>query len=177
MIALLVTCTALLEKTYIPGNVCFDPLNLCQRPLIGITAEETLFWYRAAEIKHGRLAMLAALAYPAQEVFNPVFAKNLMLQNTLAKGVLSPSLVNGNLDAETLIYLVGLGAAIELSQTESTFPADYGWRTTDPSVNPEAFFDLQAGEIWNGRIAMVAVLAYVVQEFLREKPVLFFWAQ
>ena len=28
----------------------------------------------------------------------------------------------------------------------------------------EQFFSLQEGEIWNGRIAMVAILAYVVQE-------------
>ena len=28
----------------------------------------------------------------------------------------------------------------------------------------EQFFSLQEGEIWNGRIAMIAILAYVVQE-------------
>jgi hypothetical protein len=32
------------------------------------------------------------------------------------------------------------------------------------------FFSLQEGEIWNGRIAMIAILAFVVQEAVTKVP-------
>ena len=46
---------------------------------------------------------------------------------------------------------------------------DYGTaRIAEPGT--EQFFSLQEGEIWNGRIAMIAIFAYVVQEALTGFP-------
>merc|ERR1712032_661908 len=45
------------------GNSGFDPLQLA--------TAENLVSLRSAELKHGRLAMLAALGWPAQEYFHP----------------------------------------------------------------------------------------------------------
>lgn len=190
MLTLLVTHTvALLPRplasSSLPGNVNFDPLGLSRvDPSLfnrgSRTADDILFQYREAELKHGRLAMLAAVAYPAQETLNPFLADRYALPNLLPQATLSPSLVNGGLTAEILLFLLGLGAGLELYKTNNTsaYPADYKWRV---GVGPDdddrsRMRELQAGEVWNGRVAMMAVLGYTLQEALTKQPVLYFLA-
>jgi light-harvesting complex I chlorophyll a/b binding protein 1 len=180
MIAMLPISFNPLHNSLLPGNVNFDPLSLSSKDLTfkrsdpPREAQEILNDYREAELKHGRLAMLAAVAYPAQEVVNPLLSETLDLPNELALSTLSPSLVNGGLGASTVIAFLGLASGLELRklQGNSKIPGDYGWNTTphDPSSNE--FYGLQAGEIWNSRIAMIAVLGYVVQEAVTQSPVL-----
>merc|ERR1719152_1113005 len=50
------------DKT-LAGDAGFDPLELADTP-------EALAWYREAEVKHARLAMLAAFGWPISEVTN-----------------------------------------------------------------------------------------------------------
>merc|ERR1712094_103507 len=55
----------------------FDPLGLCS----GINAEKPVTegkvrFYREVELKHCRVAMLAALGYPIAEQFHPLFGGN-----------------------------------------------------------------------------------------------------
>merc|ERR550514_314881 len=45
------------------GDMNFDPLGISNSP-------ESLAWYREAEIKHARLAMLAAVGWPLSELTN-----------------------------------------------------------------------------------------------------------
>ncbi len=173
---------SILNVVTIPGNVNFDPLSLAATDLtLNVLKKGTrkpldiLYDYREAEVKHGRLAMLAAVAYPVQEAVNPVLSKALNLPNELANQNLSPSLVNGNLDPAAVLFFVGLASGLELykmNNVETGVPADYGWRLTDVSDETGEFFNLQSGEIWNGRIAMVATLGYVVQEAVTKMPVL-----
>ncbi len=168
-----------ISSLMIPGNVGFDPLTLSSRDFFKKSAsreyEDILFDYREAELKHGRLAMLAAVAYPVQEVVNPILSKSLDLPNELALNKLSPSLVNGNLNFATLVFFVGFASGLELFKmnVSSKIPADYNWRVTEYSDESRDFFDLQAGEVWNGRVAMVATLGYVIQEAVTKMPVLF----
>ena len=55
--------------------------------------------YRDAELKHGRFAMLAAVAWPLQEKLNPVLAAKFHIPNLVAEtGGLSPSVLNGGLE-------------------------------------------------------------------------------
>ena len=49
------------------SDITWDPL--------GLASAENLEKYREAEIKHGRLAMLAALGWPAAEELEPLIAK------------------------------------------------------------------------------------------------------
>ena len=56
-------------------EIPFDPL--------GLASEEKLAQYREAELKHGRLAMLAALGWPAAEELEPFISKALGLQDEL----------------------------------------------------------------------------------------------
>merc|ERR1719407_122551 len=45
------------------GDMNFDPLKISDKP-------ESLAWYREAEIKHARLAMIAAFGWPVSELTN-----------------------------------------------------------------------------------------------------------
>ena len=45
------------------GDMSFDPLMISDTP-------EQLAWYREAEVKHARLAMLAAFGWPISEITN-----------------------------------------------------------------------------------------------------------
>ncbi|GFH53767.1 chlorophyll a/b-binding protein [Chaetoceros tenuissimus] len=59
------TSTALNALTDMPGSTApvgpFDPMNLAESG-----SEETLAWFRAAELKHSRVAMLATTGYLVQ---------------------------------------------------------------------------------------------------------------
>ena len=120
--------------------------------------------------------MLAAVAWPLQEKLNPFLAAKFHMPNLVAEtGGLSPSVLNGGLEQglipATVLAFAGLISAVELQGLkikEATpenewVPGDYG-TSRIAERGSEQFFSLQEGEIWNSRIAMLAVLAYVVQE-------------
>ena len=96
----------------------FNPLNLA-RELDPSQFREL----RAAEVKHARLGMLAAVGWPLQEVLHPLLAEVTHSRNVLAPGGLSPSLLNGGLtQAEVLPALsvaVFLGAMLELNEART----------------------------------------------------------
>jgi len=154
-------------------------------------------YYREAEIKHGRLAMLAAVAWPLQEVFNPFITDALGLKDVLAaSNGASPSLLNGGLfQLEVLpaVLLFFYGAAqLERADVETREQLDLGWnefangfgffgRTPgdfrfDPLnfYKPLSFSDkvgVQERELTNGRVAMLAVASYVATEAITGQPV------
>lgn len=169
-----------LHASTLAGNVNFDPLRLSSVDFslsrVKKDPSKLLEDYREAELKHARLAMLCSVAFPVQETVNPVLSKFLSLPNLLPLSKLSPSLLNGGLSPAVFIYLLGLASALELSRKDHTIPGDYGWRVLikEGEETGERFLALQEGEIWNGRLAMVAVAGYVVQEAVTKLPVLYF---
>ena len=77
----------------------------------------TLAWNREAEIKHARLAMLAAVGWPVAEKLNGPLSASLQMESLLVDGR-SPSVLNGGLGAVSVVYwlvALGLAAAIENS--------------------------------------------------------------
>jgi len=174
--------------TGLPGDVGFDPLGLANFDLSAESATDKMRSaayvmrdYRDAELKHGRLAMLAAVAWPLQEKLNPLLAAKYRMPNLVAEtGGLSPSVLNGGLEQGiipssivTFAVLISLveaqGLRIKKAQGDSWFPGDYGTARI-AERGTEQFFSLASGEIWNGRIAMLAILAYVVQEAVTRVP-------
>lgn len=172
----------------LPGDVGFDPLGLANFDLLLGSAEDKMRStavvmrdYRDAELKHGRLAMLAAVAWPLQEKLNPILAAKFHLPNLVAEaGGRSPSVLNGGLEQGiipsaviTFAVLVALveaqGLRIKQSEGDAWMPGDYGTARI-AERGSEQFFSLQEGEIWNSRIAMLAVLTYVVQEAVTRVP-------
>ena len=154
-------------------------------------------YYREAEIKHGRLAMLAAVAWPTQEIINPILTESFRLKDVLAaSNGASPSLLNGGLfQLEVLpaVLLFSYGC-LKLEQSDVAVRAELGlkWnefangfgffgRTPgdfrfDPLkfYKPLSFEDkvaVQERELLNGRVAMLAVASYVASEFVTQMPV------
>eukprot|EP00536_Pseudo-nitzschia_multiseries_P003641 jgi/Psemu1/236854/estExt_Genewise1.C_570035 len=119
----------------LPGDRGFDPFNFASDPA-------ALTWYRDSEIKHARLAMLAAVGWPLAELSHKSLASTFDLQPILGVEDKVPS--NG----------------------ENREPGDFGF---DPfslagSSNEQKFF-MREAEIFNGRLAMLAITGFVAQEF------------
>ena len=92
------------------GDKGFDPLGFA-------SSVPKLRIYREAELKHGRLAMLAALGWPLAEQFQPVLAKSQGLPSLLTKSGLDPSVLNGGLSNINPVFWGGfalVGVAVEL---------------------------------------------------------------
>lgn len=53
----------------------FDPLNFCEG-----ASEGKVRFYREVELKHGRVAMLAAVGFLVAEQFHPLFVRGTKLQ-------------------------------------------------------------------------------------------------
>lgn len=159
------------------GDVGFDPLNLA-------SSRENLLYYREAELKHARLAMLAAAGWPISELFDRQLTQlvdedlGLNLMPALDGSDRVPSLLNGGMDGISPWYwgaCLGLAAAVDLkgiqkarySDDEDAIPGDYGF-------DPLGFFPkdkegrerMQLAEMKHGRLSMLAVTGFAFQEFV-----------
>jgi hypothetical protein len=81
-------CPKVLQESDLAGNVGFDPLNFAKN-------KDQLWEYREAEIKHARLAMLAAVGWPISEVMDRKIADFFNAPTMLDDGDRVPSVLNG----------------------------------------------------------------------------------
>merc|ERR1711975_204597 len=165
-------------------DVAWDPLNLA--------TEDNLAEYREAELKHGRLAMLATAGYLASEKWEPIIAKLLGAKDELVETAgRAPSLLNGGLEENQIpwflltVGIVSSFAEIFTSKLREANPGMYepgnmgfdplGLYPTDAATQDQ----YKLAELKHGRVAMLAIVAIVLEEaisgtsFLRETPVLF----
>ena len=207
-----------------PGDIGFDPWGLVAlaRPseatdkfartakerdaeMLSLSAEEQqdrLAWMRESEIKHGRLAMLAAAGWPMAELSSSSYLHVAVDTNGRA-----PSLFNGHLAefAGPLFIFAGAMAALEVRNKDKLTGGDLGFDPLGfggkqrpagavPFDGVQALVDqlpytgdkavpkqdgsfmtpsaaMQTAEIKNGRLAMMAITGYAVQEFLWGNPV------
>ena len=148
------------DKT-LAGDMNFDPLMIADSP-------EKLAWYREAEVKHARLAMLAAFGWPVSEITN--FGG---LPNGDGR---APSLLNGGLGNVNGVYwaaVVGLAVFWEGKGLDKQFGKkdDYlpGMLNFDPlGMDSEG---MRGAEITNGRVAMMAITAYALEEAITRAPI------
>merc|ERR1719261_1986569 len=158
------------------GDVGFDPFGLA-----GGTVDN-LMYMREAEIKHSRLAMLAAVGWPLAELFDKPIADTMGLPTELTSKGLSPSLLNGGLDKIEPAYWVAvlaLAGIVELESAKMQEEKKAQYVPGDCNFDPLGMFpqdkksqiEMQTKELKHGRIAMMAVLGYVVQEGLYRTPV------
>jgi hypothetical protein len=146
----------------------FDPLELSKD-----TSPERMKYFREAELKHGRVAMLAAFGFPVAEQFHPLFGGKIDAPSYIAFQ---------QTPLQTFWPIVVLViAAVEFSSSVSTFespmdgewwllkedhkPGDLGF---DPlglrPTNAKELTELQTKELNNGRLAMIAIAGMVGQE-------------
>lgn len=151
------------------GDVGFDPLGLSKSSL-------DLTMYREAEIKHARLAMLAAAGWPLSELFDRNIANMMGWTPLLDDANRVPSVLNGGMGKVSPMYWGGvlvLAAAVDAygvfvaSNRKGYAPGDLGFDPFGLYPKDEAGKkDMQLKEIKNGRLAMIAITAYAVHEFI-----------
>ncbi|KAL7554223.1 hypothetical protein ACHAWF_017638 [Thalassiosira exigua] len=132
--------------------------------------------YREAEIRHGRLAMLAAAIWPLQELMDRIFLPDSFGSMTVIYG--GPTLPFFPL--LMTFFMLNLGYldiySSEIKENESGdafLPGECFW---DPLCILEGAPDsmkrnMQEREILNGRAAMIAVAAYIFEEAMTHKPI------
>jgi Chlorophyll A-B binding protein len=164
----------------LPGAIAplgyFDPLGFCNgRELAGVKR------FREAEIMHSRVAMMATVGYLLAEN-TPTIAygfEHPVIGNDMVPDVPGTVLFPFFLTVNVLEALranigwvePGLGPLFMLR--ENYYPGDLGF---DPlGLKPKdaaGFASMQAKELSNGRLAMLAAAGMCVQELVTGKPLL-----
>ena len=151
-------------------TMCWDPLNF-------VTGQDqaTFDKYRALEIKHGRIAMLAWLGYattwntdfrfPGCENFPGGHAAVLEIPPV---DLLAP-----------ILAITGFLEFVVFKQKEGSFPGDMGGGAFPVGFGPilTGGYDedtLRTNEILNGRAAQMGWLTLLVHEQIDGKPFIFF---
>jgi hypothetical protein len=171
----------------------FDPLNLAMKDSPFGAGIDTYYNYREAEVKHGRLAMLATVGWLSSEELQASLARKLGLADDLAPGELAPSLLNGglgNLPSWFLPAVFMVSAWIEWVPRQQgnrdnllKYKPQQGRLPGDLSFDPlslqatitatgTSLEKLHNAEVKHGRAAMLGIVGFVIQEFITKVPVL-----
>jgi len=140
--------------------------------------EGKIRFYREVELKHCRVAMLAALGFPVAEQFHPLFGGDIDVPSFTAFQATPletfwPVVVFAIAIPE--IYSVftfrdpatenQVGAQVNWEIRSDHSPGDFGF---DPlglkPTDPAEFVEMQNKELNNGRLAMLAIAGMVMQE-------------
>jgi hypothetical protein len=154
----------------------FDPLGFCSADDI---TKGRINFYREAELKHGRVGMLAALGFLVGENFHPLFGGNVDVPSYLAfqqtpLQTFWPYVVFAIAIPEIFSVFSfetpALFARREKGGMVWSIRSDYelgdlgfdplGLKPTDPAELRE----MQAKELNNGRLAMIAAAGMIAQE-------------
>lgn len=170
---------ALLDGT-LAGDVGFDPCGFSK-------SKNALYWMREAEIKHSRLAMLAAVGWPLSELWHKGIADFFHLDSILATGDKAPSILNGGLSSVyasgILMMSVIIAGYLEnksmnngeifwnAEKPEGYVPGNYNFDPLNLYTTKGNKKEMETAEIKHGRLAMIAITAYVAQEAVTGLPV------
>mmetsp|Transcript_3105 Transcript_3105/g.4699 ORF Transcript_3105/g.4699 Transcript_3105/m.4699 type:complete len:364 (-) Transcript_3105:287-1378(-) len=184
----------------LPGDFGFDPLNLATKDYIGsaqtfiqslipggedlqeeqyVERPKALILrdYREAEIRHGRLAMLAAIFWPLQEMLDRLLLDENQFGSIVYAGVTLPyipllmtaiMMLLGYLD----IYSRTIKDVDKIG--EAFLPGDCFWDPLSMLAGaPDRMKkNMQERELFNGRMAMLAVVVYFWEELTSHQPII-----
>lgn len=168
-------CPAVLRESDLAGNAGFDPMGFAK-------SKEQLWRFREAEIKHARLAMLAAVGWPVSELMDRSIADFFNSPAMLDEGDRVPSILNGGMgkvSPEWWGFCLGMCASIDMYGVAKArrggpdyVPGNLGFDPLNFYPNDkEGQAGLQLAEIKHGRVAMLGVLGYVVEEYATKMAV------
>merc|ERR1711977_768313 len=122
-------------------------------------SEGKLLFYREAEIKHGRVAMLASLGILVGEQFHPLFGGNIDVPSYIAFQ---------ETPLQTFWPAVVIAIAIPEVFSVFSFNSPFGGLGFDPlglkPTDPAELKEMQTKELNNGRLAMIAAAGMIAQE-------------
>jgi len=150
------------------GDVGFDPLGLSEIDDLGID----LYWLREAEIKHGRVAMLAATGVLWVEIFGPLpgwpVADGRSQMDVFWDAFDEhPNAIAAGLLFITIIEAISGVATTMGRETGERAPGDFGFNPLEFEITEE----LSLKEVKNGRLAMWAVLGMIFQGTNTHEPI------
>jgi len=140
--------------TYLPtfqGDVGFDPLGLSSLDVFDV------YWMREAELKHSRIAMLAALGQFAQEsglIFPNFPSEKNQLENFSLLIKSNPRLLAGSFLFIGFIEIIGF-FALYYGKEWDRQPGDYQFNPLKFGQKESTRNDFALKEIKNGRLAMI----------------------
>jgi len=159
------------------GDVGFDPFGF---------GKKDVKMMRDAELKHGRIAMLAAAGWPLSELWHKQIAEAINEPSILTDKGLAPSLLNGYTGdpawiAGAAAFALAIGSFFETNYPGENpdNPGDKGWdplnlkdKNLRKADSPEqSQFEMELAELKHGRLAMLAITAFVFQEIATKVPV------
>ena len=148
----------------------FDPWELSKG-----ASEEDMFWYRSAELKHGRIAMLASLGQITQSYFqlgDPVFSQSEKPIKAIEQVASERPLAA----FQILLAIFAVEAFGQFQQIQTGVPGDLNF---DPlglkPTDEETWEKVQLRELKNGRLAMLAISSMLFNELLTGNGVIEAW--
>ncbi|KAJ8598207.1 hypothetical protein CTAYLR_005540 [Chrysophaeum taylorii] len=150
----------------------FDPLGLSTD-----LTEKRVLYFREAELKHGRVAMLAAVGFVVAEFFHPLFGGTIDAPSYVA-------FQQTPLQTfwPVVVLYIGVIEIFSVFTFESPFegnwwtidskhkPGDFSFDPLDlKPTNPKEILDMQNKELNNGRLAMIGIAGMVAQELATGK--------
>ena len=146
------------------GDVGFDPLGLSEINGVGID----LYWLREAEVKHARVAMLAAAGNVWVEVFGPApgceaaTAKNQM-DSFWQLWEVHPQYPTAAFIMIMFVEAISGIAATSGRESGMREPGDFGFNPFKLADDSAAMMKYKEQEIANGRLAMWAAAGQIMQ--------------
>jgi len=150
----------------------FDPL--------GDTDTDSAQQIKPVELVLGRIAMLAAVGYPAAELYHDDIAQALHMPNRLAPNGQAPTLLNNGIFSPIAEIACVLGIwGLVAAAVQSTYARANDDEKLD-AMNPQALrlpylspmlkSILNEVQRFNGRVAMLAVVIMIGQEAITGQP-------
>jgi len=142
----------------------FDPLNLAE-----VGSDETLAWFRAAELKHSRVAMLATTGYIVQGSgihFPGMLSSDVSFESLSSmKPFDAWNAVPDSGKAQILFTIFCAELATEAKGTHYTKGGDLPTIVFPPidfsGVDKDTLATKQSRELNNGRLAMIAIMSFI----------------
>lgn len=165
----------------------FDPLNFIARAQVSTGPVRELNRWRESELTHGRVSMLAALGFIVQEQLEdyPLLFNADGHITGPAIGHFQQVEARGAIFWLPLLFAIGLAEAYRVAvgwadpKSEDFFalredyePGNLGFDPLNllPS-EPAARYEMQTKELNNGRLAMIAIAAFVAQELVEKTEI------
>lgn len=147
----------------------FDPLGFCSE-----ATEGKIRFYREVELKHGRVAMLAALGFLVGEQFHPLFGGSIDVPSYIAfqetpLQTFWPAVVFviAGIEVFSVFTFQNPAGSEPWSIRTDHSAGDMGF---DPlglkPANAAELKEMQTKEINNGRLAMIGIAGMIVQELI-----------